>query len=458
MTAAVATEALLSPQALQAHALELLERDGWSRGRLLEYQRARLRTMIEYAVEHSAYYREALGPDAAEAELSDLPTLPKALLMDELDRVVTDPRLRRRDLESFLDEADAGALYLDEYRLFSTSGTSGVPGLFVYSQREFAHWAAVFLRGFLRLGVTGDTRMTGIGAPSALHLSRQIAGALIAGREGAPKLAVTMPTPVIVEALATYRPEVLVGYPTVVAVVAQEQLKGRLDIAPRVVVTGSEVLTEDASRTIEAAWGSEPVDMYASTELGVIAMGSLDRVGMHVCEEGIVEIVDEDGRPVPPGEPGSKVLLTNLVNTVQPLIRYELTDSVIPAEGLDPSGRPFDLIACVDGRSDDVLTLPAAGGGEVRVHPFRLRSPFVRLPEVRQYQIVHREHELLVRIVPLRDAGSELSGRVGSAVESALAGAGASMAVSVQVVDEIEREQGHAAKVKLVVSEVGSPA
>jgi phenylacetate-coenzyme A ligase PaaK-like adenylate-forming protein len=458
MTAAVATDTLLSPHALQAHALELLERDGWSRERLLEYQRARLRTMIEHAVRRSEYYREALDPDAADAQLSDLPTLPKTLLMDEFDRIATDPRLRRRDLESFLDAADAGALYLDEYRLFSTSGSSGVPGLFVYSQHEFAHWAAVFLRCFLRLGVTGDTRMTGIGAPSALHLSLQIASALMAGREGAPRLAVTMPIPVIVEALAGYRPEVLVGYPTVVAAVAQEQLEGRLEIAPRVVVTGSEVLTEDAARTIEAAWGAEPVDMYASTELGVIAMGSLDRVGMHVCEEGIVEVVDGDGRPVAPGAPGSKVLLTNLVNTVQPLIRYELTDSVTLAEGPDPSGRPFDLIARVDGRSDDVLTLPAAGGGEVRLHPFRLGSPFVRLREVLQYQIVHRERELLVRIVPRGDAGTELSSRVGAAVESVLADAGASIAVSVEVVDAIEREQGHAAKVKLVVSEVGPPA
>jgi phenylacetate-coenzyme A ligase PaaK-like adenylate-forming protein len=183
-------------------------------------------------------------------------------------------------------------------------------------------------------------------------------------------------------------------------------------------------------------------------------MGSLDRVGMHVCEEGIVEVVGEDGHPVPPGEPGSKVLLTNLVNTVQPLIRYELTDSVVLGECPDPSGRPYDLIERVDGRSDDILTLPAVAGGRVRVHPFRLRSPFVRLPEVRQYQIVQRDRDLLVRIVPRAEAGSELPGRVRAALESALADAGAVLPVTVDAVGEIEREPGHAAKVKLVVSEV----
>ena len=333
-----------------------------------------------------------------------------------------------------------------------------MPGFFVYSQREFAHWVAVFLRGFVRLGVTGTTRIAGVAAPSPLHLSRQIAAALLAGREGAPRLAVTQPMEAIVDALAEYRPEVLVGYPSVIAAVAEEQLQGRLDIAPRVVVTASEVLTDEAAQTIESAWGSEPVDMYASTELGVIAMGSLDRVGMHVCEEGIVEVVGEDGNPVAPGEPGSKVLLTNLVNTVQPLIRYELTDSVVLGDGPDPSGRPYDLIKRVDGRSDDILTLPAAAGGHVRVHPFRLRSPFVRIPEVRQYQIVQRERELLVRIVTRAEAGSELSGRVRTALESALADAGAVLPVTVAAVGEIEREPGHAAKVKLVVSEVAARA
>ena len=271
MTSAVATD-LLAPRALQAHAFELLERDSWSRQRLMEHQRARLRKLLEQVLETSDYYREALGPDAADADLADLPTLPKSVLMEHFDDLVTDKRLRRSELEAFLDSADAGELYGDQYRLFSTAGTSGVPGVFVYSQREFAHWVAVFLRGFVRLGVTDETRIAGVAAPSSLHLSRQVAAALLAGREGAPRLAVTMPMETIVGALAEYRPEVLVGYPSVIAAVAEEQLQGRLDIAPRVVVTASEVLTDDAAQTIESAWGSEPVDMYASTELGLIAM------------------------------------------------------------------------------------------------------------------------------------------------------------------------------------------
>ena len=74
-----------------------------------------------------------------------------------------------------------------------------------------------------------------------------------------------------------------------------------------------------------------------------------------------------------PGEPGAKLLVTNLVNRIQPLIRYELSNEVAIAPGPDPSGRPYGRIARVDGRSDDVLRFPALAGGEVAVHPYRLR-------------------------------------------------------------------------------------
>ncbi len=443
----------LDPATLGARAGALLQRDRWSREQLAGYQRARLRELIRHAVARSPYYRSALPPGAEHAELGDLPTLPKARLMEEFDGVVTNPRLRLADLEPFLAAADAGALYLGEYRVFSTSGTSGVPGLFVYSQAEFADWVAVFVRSFARLGMTLDTRIVGLGAPSALHLSQQVIAAMQAGRSGAPRVSVTTPLDEMVAALDRYQPEVIGGYPSVIAFLAEEQLQGRLAIEPRVVLTTSEVLTEDAAARIESAW-SKPVEGYFSTEVGVIAAGSLDHVGMHVCEEAIVEVVDEANRPVPPGTLGSKVLLTNLVNYTQPLIRYELLDAVRLEAGSDPSGRPFDRIARIDGRSDDTLRLPAAGGGEVTVHPYRLRAPFVRLLDVLQYQIVHRTDGLLVRIVLRDPAPRGLAGHVRSVVQDALAGVGASVPVEVEVVDGIEREPGHAAKVKLVVSEV----
>jgi len=301
--------------------------------------------------------------------------------------------------------------------------------------------------------MTPETRIVGVGAPSALHLSQQVIAAMQAGRGGAPRISVATPLDEMVAALEAYQPEVIGGYPSIVAVLAEEQLQGRLSIAPRVVLTTSEVLTEDAAARIEAAW-TKPVQGYFTTEVGVVAAGSLDHVGLHVCEEAIVEVVDEDNRPVPSGTLGSKVLLTNLVNQTQPLIRYELSDAVVVDDGPDPSGRPYDRIRRVDGRSDDVLRLRArSGDGDVAVHPYRLRAPFVRLLDVLQYQIVHRAGGLVVRIVVRDTAPRDLPERVRSAIEGALAQAGARSPVLIEVVSSIPRESGHAAKLKLVVSE-----
>jgi phenylacetate-coenzyme A ligase PaaK-like adenylate-forming protein len=253
----------------------------------------------------------------------------------------------------------------------------------------------------------------------------------------------------MVEALNKYGPEVLGGYPSVISLLAEEQLQGRLAIAPRVVLTTSEVLTDDARARIESVW-TKPVEGYFSTEVGVIAAGSLDYVGMHVCEEAIVEVVDDDGSPVSPGAPGSKVLLTNLVNYAQPLIRYELSDAVVLAGGPDPSGRPYDRILRIDGRSDDVLYLPGADGRTVAVHPYRVRAPFVKLLDVLHYQVVQRAEGLLVRIVVRDSAPRDLPDHVQATVAAALAGGGAEAPVVVEVVGEIEREPGHAARIKLV--------
>ena len=84
---------------------ELLARRTWSRDRLVAHVSDALRALLRHAVSTSPYYRETLGPRAGEGEivLEELPTLPKQTLMEEWDRIVTDPRLRLGDAERFLE-------------------------------------------------------------------------------------------------------------------------------------------------------------------------------------------------------------------------------------------------------------------------------------------------------------------------------------------------------------------
>jgi phenylacetate-coenzyme A ligase PaaK-like adenylate-forming protein len=426
---------------------ELLARDAWSRERLVACQEERLRSLVEFAVARSPYYRDALGRDAADAPLAQLPTLPKATLMEELDRIVTDPRLRRRDLERHARGPAAGDLLHGDFRVFATSGTTGLHGLVVYSQREFAQWVAAALRAIRRTGARPGPRLAAIGAPHPLHVTQQLFASFRGG--AVSPLSVTTPLHELVEALNELRPETIATYPSIAAALADAQLAGRLRIAPDRVIVGSEVLTDDAEHRMLAAWGIRPFNVYAATEAPMIAITFPGRSGLHVADDFVVvESVDAEGAPVPTGTPGAKVLLTNLVNRAQPLIRYELSDSIILAT--ESSAAPYSVIERVDGRSDDILRVAGVDGGEVALHPYLLREPFAALPEVRQYQIVLDRERLSARVVLGRGAGADLLPRLLETLERVVARAGARVPVAVVPVQTIEREAGHAAKIKLV--------
>jgi phenylacetate-coenzyme A ligase PaaK-like adenylate-forming protein len=209
-------------------------------------------------------------------------------------------------------------------------------------------------------------------------------------------------------------------------------------------------------RQIEETWNARVSSGYAATEAPLMAASAAEHDDLLVNEDVVLlEVVDDDDRPVPPGSPGAKVLLTNLVNRALPLIRYELTDTVTLAEDDPPLPYPYRRLARVDGRSVDILYLPRAGGGEVAVHPFRLGAPFARLPDVRQFQVVHHERGITARVIPRAGASPDLAARVRDGVTAELVAAGAvAPTVTVELVEALEREPGPAGKLKLVQSTV----
>jgi phenylacetate-CoA ligase len=431
---------------LRTLAAEQIARDGWSREQLLAHQHQRLRALLAHARKHSPYYRETLDRDAG---FADLPTLPKATLMEQWDRIVCDPRLTCAGALAHAAGPDAAARLHGEFEIFSTSGASGLRGVFAYSTGDWAVAMASTLRGMARMGARPDDRIVGIGAPGGVHMSKRIYADFQAARGDAPELSALTSVAEMVAALNAYRPDVLVGYCSVGALLAAEQLAGRLDIAPRAVAFGSEPLTAEMRDRIQAAWGVDPCEYYVSTEQPVLAMSMPDHPRMLEVMEDLVmlEVVDDDSRPVPPGTAGAKVLVTNLENRTLPLIRYELPDRVTLAPEPNPAGRPYAHLAGIDGRTADTLTFPARGGGEVSVLPLRLGAPFARLPAVRQFQIVCDRSGLEVRVV----GGATDSVR--AAVAGVLEDAGAVVPpIRVTPVDALEREPGAAAKLKLIVN------
>jgi phenylacetate-coenzyme A ligase PaaK-like adenylate-forming protein len=439
---------------MRALAAEQLARDEWSREKLLDHQGQRLARLLAHVVVRSPYYLETLGPDAAGKPLGALPTLAKATLMEEWDRIVCEPRLRLADVAAHAAGPQAAEPLHGEFHVFSTSGASGLRGLFVYNARDWAAWLAQSVRGMVRCGVRPEDRVVGIGAPPGAHMSPRIFAALQSGRADVPRLSVLTPLDEMVAALNAYQPDVLLGYPSVAALLATEQLAGRLTIAPRRIALGSEPLTAVMRARIQEAWDIDPVEYYGTTEVQVVGTSTPEypRALELFEDQCIIEVVDADNQPVPPGTTGAKVLITNLESFTLPLIRYELSDRVTVAAEPNPGGRPYRHLTAIEGRTADTLIFPRRGGGEVAVLPLRFGAPFARLPAVRQFQIVHAAGALEIRVVLEPGAPEDTRDRVRAGVLSALEEAGAvPPPIDVVAVDRLERD-GDAAKLKLIVA------
>jgi phenylacetate-CoA ligase len=91
--------------------------------------------------------------------------------------------------------------------------------------------------------------------------------------------------------------------------------------------------------------------------------------------------------PIPAGNASHTVLLTNLANRVQPIIRYDLGDSVLVRPDPCPCGSPFPAIR-VQGRRGDIMYMHAADGRMVPLLPLVLSSVVEEAPGVRRFQII----------------------------------------------------------------------
>ena len=429
---------------------ELLERDRWSRDDLMAHQEERARALITHAVSKSPYYREALGADAAERPLAELPTLSKATLMAEFDRVITDPRLRLADLRAHLSGPDPSQSFLGEYRVATTSGTTGRRSIVVFTAEEAAAWRAVSGRPMMRMGIgPRPPRFAALGSPSPVHVTRQV---LVPPGVPTPPVSAATPIAELVAALNAQQPELLLGAVGVWRALAEEQIAGRLRIAPKAALFSSEAVTADVRRRVRQAWGIEPMSGYAATEAPAIATSSPEHAELEIADDAVViEIVDDDGKPVAPGRPGAKVLLTNLINYAQPLIRYELTDSVVESPLPNPAGRPWRCLLSVDGRTADILYLRAPDGATVLVHPSVLGSAVAPLAEVGEYAFVYDAHGLHAHIVLTPGAAADVGERLRIALIDAVASTGAvPPLVDVLPVPALQREPG--GKLRLVRS------
>jgi phenylacetate-CoA ligase len=379
--------------------LRAFRRLRWPADRLAAERQSRLRELLRWSVEHSAFYRERLrGVDIerfTEADLPLLPTLTKEDVMGSFDQLVTDPALTLEVVTDHVDNSKTHAYLLDRYRVLVTSGTTGARGFFVYGWDEWCDLAA----SAFRWTVEADGTYASLFSSGPHHLS----GALAAFWDGwgfGPssrylRMTASSPLPEIVARLNAARPNVLSGYASIVHLLALEAAAGRLHLDPSKVSTTGEQCSEELRALVRRTWGVEIRDYWGMTE-GACAFPCSGGRAMHLPDDLVIlEVVGPDNKPVNPGEQGAKALLTVLYNKTQPLIRYEISDGMTLLSDPCSCGCAHRRIANVAGRSLDFFVYPDG----TAVHWLGMASTLVEVDWVAQFQVRQTSTGVDVRVV-----------------------------------------------------------
>lgn len=387
---------------------ELRQHEGWTRPQLEAHQAESLRRLREYAYARSPFYQR-FHEGLFDHPLGELPVLTKSMLMEHFDELVTDRSIHREAVREFAAGRVEDRLFLDRYRVAATSGSSGQPGFFLFDEPEWLAMVASFARGQewsgTKINLLHRRKMATVASISPWHVSSQVAETAKSWWTPSIRIAASDPLETIVQRLNDNEPDLLIGYASMARILAEEQLAGRLHIRPGKTFTSSEVLTDETRRRVKLAWGDEPFNQYGATETADIAAEYQKCRHMHLFEDLVMaEVVDEKYRPVPRGTYGAKLLVTTLFSRTQPLIRYEMDDSIRLGTETCPSGLPFAILESVQGRIEDELRLPAKAGGRVAIQPLVFNRVMDILP-ISGWQIVQEaDDRLTVLLSGVRDS------------------------------------------------------
>lgn len=409
----------------------------WDPERVQQLQEKRLRSLLYHAVAHSAYYRRAFaGFDLGRCALSDLPTITKATMMEQFDDAVTDRSVTRAAVDSFVDEpANAGKLLHDRVRVCHTSGSQGQPLFLVQDPLVLdVLFACHITRGNVEYPQSSPLMplrrlieperlaivVTGTGFHPTWWAWSQLPGflkpfvSLHFARAGDPD---------VMKKLDEFKPNMVISTPSTLDAWAAGGWRPDRKYLKQLIAS-SENLTAVARQRIEHAIGVPVIDTYGAGECLFLTNGCHRGLGSHINADWVVvENVDAEGRPVPAGQVGHKILITNLANRVQPLIRYEIGDQVRLATTDCGCGNRLPRIEQVIGRAGDLFWLNTAGH-EKSLSPMALLQAFQYFPMIREWQATQIDsHHIHVKLELLPNAELDY-GRVKSRINQGLGRAG----------------------------------
>jgi phenylacetate-CoA ligase len=419
-----------------------LERTQWLDGAaLLELQTRRVRefcvTVRDTVPYYSRLFAEAgFAPEqlASPRDLERLPFLTKAAIRSNVEQLkaINARRLVR----------------------YNTGGSSGEPLVFYMGMGRVSHDVAAKWRATRWWDVDiGDPEVVIWGSPIELGAQDRLKAMRdrVLRTHLLPAFAMSeQRMDEFLDSLRRVRPRMVFGYASAVALLAGHALQRGVrldDLGVRVAFVTGETLYPQQRQVIEQGFGAPVANGYGSRDAGFIAhqcrSGSL-----HVSAEHIlVELVDANGAPVPPGETG-EVVVTHLGTAEFPFIRYRTGDMAVQSREPCACGRGLPVLATVHGRSTDFIRTRSGNVMHALALIYEVRDD----PAVRAFKFIQAEDlSIELQIVPSADFTGELQQRIAAKLARRL---GADTPLTISQVEQIAPEKS--GKYRYVVSRASS--
>ncbi len=332
---------------------------------------ALFRKQIAYLFYRSPFYRDKLFDagfrDAnAVGGLDDLADLP----------FTTKDELRQSQAEHAPLGAHCAAPMEKIARIYSTSGTSGVPMYIPLTQNDLARWIRTSQRTYTAAGIRPHHRV----------LTTYNSGPFVAGAVGESLQALGVNlipigsgnTERLITALDRFHPNAMPGTPSFLLYIAETARARGIDPAAcglETLVCGGEPGASEPAvrRQLEEAFDAKVHEVMGIGDVSISIWGEgPEQAGMHFCAQGFVhaELIDPQTGSVIAMEDGAsgELVYTHLEHEAAPLLRFRSRDHVVVRAGPVASGRTGVRVRCI-GRTDDMLIVRG-----VNVFPSAIRE------------------------------------------------------------------------------------
>ena len=232
--------------------------------------------------------------------------------------------------------------------------------------------------------------------------------------------------------LERVQPVMILGYANALAVFADflAQHFPKHNIRPKGIISSAEALSEAKRQRIESVFACKVLNRYGSREVGLIASECSAQQGLHINADNLlVEVLDDQGKPVGPGELG-ELVVTDFHNFAMPFIRYRLGDMGSFSDQLCACGRNLPLLQNVQGRVSDFLT---ATDGRL-IHGEYFTHMFYGQDNVKKFQLIQETLTQVTLKLVLKDQQAVELHAYRAQIQQAL---GQTVTVDIQLLEHI---------------------